>query len=396
MAGQDQQQPQPQPAPRVAPFGATATVVAVTAVVVLSQLYGAIPLFAPVQSAFGVDAGLVAWVQTAFGIAYAAGFIAWGPLVDRFGPRRIMLLGLTTLIITTVLTSFAPSFTWLIVGRVVQGVFAASFAPAAFAYLGARPAPERRVLSITVLTSSFLASAVIGQVAAQFITDRLGWEWFFWIGALALALTAVLIRTVFLADLPITQTAGNPAKVLGGLLARVPVLVLLVATVMVLGPMIALYTAVGTTGLADSNTLLILRASALPALVWAPFGNRWLSRFAPHRRLIAAFLIAGVAAAAVSLVPGNVIGVGVAMFAVAAAVAVSAPAMIQTLSGYAPEARGSVTALYTCFLFLGASITPALVTTTDASLTETALIGGLASLVAAGLVLLARARTPRN
>ena len=131
--------------PRTAPFGATATVVAATAIVVLSQLYGAIPLFAPVQAAFRVDAGQVAWVQTAFGIAYAAGFIAWGPLVDRVGPRRIMLFGLLVLILATIATSLAPSFAWLIAGRVVQGVCAASFAPAAFAYLGARVAPERRV-----------------------------------------------------------------------------------------------------------------------------------------------------------------------------------------------------------------------------------------------------------
>ncbi|MFT4052449.1 MAG: MFS transporter [Microbacterium sp.] len=363
-----------------------------TAVVVLSQLYGAIPLFAPVRSAFAVDAGSVAWVQTAFGIAYAAGFIAWGPLVDRFGPKRIMLLGLAALVAATIATSFALSFSWLIAGRVMQGAVAASFAPAAFAYLGARPAPERRVLSITVLTSSFLASAVIGQVAAQFIADHLGWEWFFWVSAAALALTVVMIRVVFLPDLPGTGPAGNAARTLGGLFMRPLVLVLLVATVIILAPMVGLYAAVGTTGLADSTTLLLLRASALPALVWAPFGSRWLARFTPQRRLIAAFLTAGVASAAVALVPASVVGVGIAMFFVAAAVAVSAPAMIQTLSGYAPEARGSITALYTCFLFLGASIAPALVAATAASLSATALVGGIASVIAAALVLVTRSR----
>lgn len=225
---------------RAASFGWTATVVTATAVVVLSQLYGAIPLFAPVQAAFAVDAGRVAWVQTAFGIAYAAGFIAWGPLVDRFGPRRIMLLGLTVLAVATVAASLAPSFPWLITGRVVQGLFAASFAPAAFAYFGARVAPERRGLSVTVLTSSFLASAVVGQVAAQVVTERLDWQWFFWIGAAALVVATAVIRGVFLPDLPMVRSVGNPARALGRLLVRMPVLVLLVATVIVLGPMIAL------------------------------------------------------------------------------------------------------------------------------------------------------------
>ncbi len=116
------------------------------------------------------------------------------------------------------------------------------------------------------------------------------------------------------------------------------------------GPMIALYTTVGTSGLIDGGTLLVLRASALPALVWDPFGRRWLGRYAPQHRLMAAFVIAGIAAVAVAVAPQSVVWVGAAMFRVAASVAVAAPAMIQTLTGYAPEAKGSVTALYACFL----------------------------------------------
>ena len=380
------------PQPRVAPFGATATVVAATAIVVLSQLYGAIPLFGPVSAAFTVDAGSIGWVQTAFGIAYAAAFLGWGPVVDRFGPRRIMLIGQLALIVATILTSFASSFAWLIVGRVVQGLVAASFAPAAFSYLGSRPAPERRALSITVLTSSFLASAVIGQVAAQAVTSGLDWRWFFWLSAIALVLTALSIRLVFLPDLPPAGVSANPVAVLARLFIRVPVLLLLVATVVILGPMIALYTAIGSSGLADGSALLALRASALPALIWAPFGNRWLSRFAPHRRLIAAFIVAGIAAAAVALVPENVIGTGIAMFVVAGAAAVSAPAMVQTITGCAPEQRGSLTALYTCFLFVGASIAPSLVAAAAATLPLTAITAGAASLAGAVLVLLTRIR----
>ncbi|WP_312976654.1 MFS transporter [Corynebacterium sp.] len=377
---------------REAPFGATAAVVAATAIVVLSQLYGAIPLFGPVSEAFRVDTGAVAWVQTAFGVAYAAAFIAWGPVVDRFGARRVMLLGQTLLIIATVMTSFAPSFGRLIVGRVVQGLLAASFAPAAFSYLGSRPAPERRALSITVLTSSFLASAVVGQVAAQLITNNLDWRWFFWLGSIALVLTALAIRLVFLPDLPPAKVSDNPVAVLVRLLLRVPVSLLLVATLTVLGPMIGLYTAIGSSGLAEGNALLALRASALPALIWAPFGNRWLSRFTPHIRLITAFIVAAVGTAVVALVPNNVAGTGLAMFIVAGAISVSAPAMIQTITAYAAEHRGSLTALYTCFLFLGASIAPSLVTAAATSLSATAVTAAAASLAGAVLVLLTRIR----
>ncbi|MDE5064051.1 MFS transporter [Wolbachia endosymbiont of Drosophila chauvacae] len=378
------------PRHRTAPFGATATVVAATAIVVLSQLYGSIPLFGPVSAEFTTGEGTVAWVQTAFGIAYAAAFIAWGPVVDRFGPRRVMLTGQLALIVATVLASFAPTFVWLVIGRVVQGAVAASFAPAAFSYLGSRPAPGRRILSVTVLTSSFLASAVIGQVAAQVVTGSLDWRWFFRLSAVALVATALSVRLVFLPDPPTTGASGNPVTVLIRLLSRIPVLLLLVATMCILGPMIALYTAIGSSGLADGNALLVLRASALPALVWAPFGDRWLSRVAPRRRLTAALVLAAFAAGAVAVTSESVVGTGIAMFVVAGAAAVSAPAMIQTITGYAPGQRGSVTALYTCFLFLGASIAPSLVSAAAATLPATAVVAGLVSLAGALLVLSTR------
>ncbi|MEV7973318.1 MFS transporter [Cellulomonas sp. NPDC089187] len=376
--------------PRTAPFGRTAAVMSTAAVVVLTQLYGAIPLFAPVQAAFDVGIAEVAWVQTAFGIAYAAGFIVWGPAVDRFGPRRVMTSGLIALVVVTGASAFVPTFGWLIVGRVAQGVAAATFAPAAFAYLGARPAPDRRALSVTVLTSSFLASAVVGQVLAQLVSELWGWEWFFWAGAAALVVVTVMVRSVLLPDLPMATAAGAPVRTLLRLLAQRSIILLLVATVMVLGPMIALYTAIGSSGLTDSTGLVVLRASALPAVLWAPFASRWLGGFAAQRRLLVGFLVVAAAAVVAVVLRDSVLGIGAATFALAGAVAVLAPAMIQRLTGLAAEARGSITALYTCFLFLGASIAPALVSSSGAGIVGTGLTSAAAAVLAAGLVLLTR------
>ncbi|GAA1628456.1 MFS transporter [Leucobacter chromiireducens] len=371
---------------------------AVLALVVLSQLYGALVLGPTAAGEFGTGGGGL--VQTAFGIAYAAGFIAWGPLVDRFDARRILLLGLIGLALTTAFVAFSPTMAWLIFGRIAQGLAAASFAPAAFSYFGSHLPMPSRVTAITVLTSSFLAAAVLGQVAAQAITDTLSWRWFFGISAILLAIAVGAAARVLHADQATDQPQSRPFAALATLLGNGRILVLLIATLAILGPFIALYAALGHTAQFSGNAMLTLRLSALPALVWAGFASGWLARFSASSRLIVGFTGAAVAAAALALVGGNPVGAAICLFVFAACVSILAPAMIQALTGLAPEQRGSITALYTFALFLGASLAPLPVATGAAAPTHldpvatTALISAATLLASAALTAAASRARP--
>ncbi|PRX92132.1 MFS transporter [Allonocardiopsis opalescens] len=382
--------------PRTAPFASTAAFTAVASVVLLSQLYGSIALFAQISADLHVDTAAVGLLQSAFGVAYAAGFILWGPAVDRFGPRRTMLAGLLGLAAMTALAASAASFGWLIAARVGQGLAAAAFAPAAFAYLGTRLAPPRRVAAVTILTSSFLASAVIGQLLAQLAVDHASWRWFFGLSAAALLAVAAAAAAVVLPAPAPGSGGARPLAALWTLLRRGPVLLLLVATSAVLGPFIALYTAAGASGSFPAHELTAMRASALPALVWAAFATPVLGRIPARVRLVGAFAVAAGACAALAGPADGRTAVTVCLFAIAAAVSVAAPAMIETLSGHAPELRGTVTALYTFWLFLGAALSPLLVTAAAASLPATATASAAALAAGALLTLAARAAPARG
>lgn len=370
---------------------------AVLALVVLSQLYGALVLGPAAAGEFGTGDGSL--VQTAFGIAYAAGFIAWGPLVDRFGARRILLLGLIGLALTTAFVAFSPTMAWLVCGRIAQGLTAASFAPAAFSYFGSHLPMPSRVTAITALTSSFLAAAVLGQIAAQAITDTLSWRWFFGISAILLTAGALAGVRALQADQATNHIPSRPVAALAALLGNVRILVLLIATLAILGPFIALYAALGHTGQFSGSAMLTLRLSALPALVWAGFASGWLARFSASSRLIVGFTGAAVAAAALALVGGNPVGAVICLFAFAACISILAPAMIQALNGLAPEQRGSITALYTFALFLGASLAPLPVATGAAASTQLDLVAttafGSAAILLASAALTAAASRAR-
>ncbi len=71
--------------------GATAALV-VTALLVLTQLYAAIPLLTPISTDLHGNATVA--LSTAFSLTYAAGFLIWGPVSDHYGRRRTMALAL--------------------------------------------------------------------------------------------------------------------------------------------------------------------------------------------------------------------------------------------------------------------------------------------------------------
>ncbi|MEV2230216.1 MFS transporter [Streptomyces phaeochromogenes] len=241
---------------------------------------------------------------TAFGFAYAAGFLIAGPLSDRYGPRTVITGGLVGATATTLAVSAAPSLTWAVALRIAQGLTAATFAPSAFSYIAGHLAPHRRGIALTCVTSGMLASAVLMQIGAQIVAAGLGWRMVFVLGAALMALSLWPVRHILR---PTAAQDSGPsllqAFVAVPRLLRKPRLVALyLATATVMASFVAVYTAVvvaGPLGVAGDNAaLLALRASALPALVAVPLLTPALHRLAAPVRVVLAMLVAAGAVAA--------------------------------------------------------------------------------------------------
>jgi MFS transporter, DHA1 family, tetracycline resistance protein len=93
-----------------------------------------------------------------------------GALSDRFGRRPIILLALAGLGFDYVLLSLAPSIWWLVIGRVVAGVFGATFTPAA-AYIADVSPPEKRAANFGLIGVAFglgfIAGPALGGLLGQ-------------------------------------------------------------------------------------------------------------------------------------------------------------------------------------------------------------------------------------
>ena len=82
------------------------------------------PGFPAVQREFTVDAVATQQIVSVYLFTFAVMSLLHGPLSDALGRRPVIVGGLTMFTVTSVLCALAPSMTWLLVGRALQGVFA--------------------------------------------------------------------------------------------------------------------------------------------------------------------------------------------------------------------------------------------------------------------------------
>jgi DHA1 family tetracycline resistance protein-like MFS transporter len=95
---------------------------------------------------------------------------ALGALSDRFGRRPVILLALAGLGFDYVLLTFAPAIGWLVLGRVVAGIFGATYTPAA-AYIADVSPPDKRAANFGLIGVAFglgfIAGPAVGGVLGQ-------------------------------------------------------------------------------------------------------------------------------------------------------------------------------------------------------------------------------------
>src|SRR5271154_4442889 len=118
-----------------------------------------------VQNFMGGDAARAAQMYGLFGTVWALMQFIFSPvqgsLSDHFGRRAVILISCTGLGLDFILMALAPNLWWLLVGRVISGITAASFSTAG-AYISDVTPPEKRAASFGLIGAAFGVGFVLG------------------------------------------------------------------------------------------------------------------------------------------------------------------------------------------------------------------------------------------
>ena len=118
-----------------------------------------------VQNFMGGSTARAAEMYGVFGTAWALMQFIFSPvqgsLSDHFGRRPVILISCAGLGLDFILMALAPNLWWLLIGRVISGITAASFSTAA-AYISDVTPPEKRAASFGIIGAAFGVGFVLG------------------------------------------------------------------------------------------------------------------------------------------------------------------------------------------------------------------------------------------
>ena len=122
----------------------------------------------PIMRDFGVDKTTVQWLTTSFLLVMGAFTPITAGVIQWFETRKMVLFTQATFLAGSLVCAFAPNFSVLVAGRMVQAVSAAFFVPLLFNGILSIYPPERRGTAMGVITMMFTAAPAMGVITMMF------------------------------------------------------------------------------------------------------------------------------------------------------------------------------------------------------------------------------------
>jgi MFS family permease len=169
------------------------------------------------------------WVTGAYAVVFGGLMLAFGAIADRFGRRRIMLIGLVLLGFASLATAFVTTAEQLIAVRAVMGVAAAMTTPGSIA-LAFRLFSEDglRVRAMTLISTVGLVGLAIGPTVGGFVLAIAPWQVLLLVNVPIAVLAIIGVRKGIAADVA-AELHRDPVDVPGAVLGTVTILLALVA-----------------------------------------------------------------------------------------------------------------------------------------------------------------------
>ncbi|MFE2823370.1 MFS transporter [Streptomyces sp. NPDC059271] len=145
----------------------------------------------------GASLASLQWTLNAYLLTLAGLILLGGALGDRFGRRRIFLLGVVWFACASLLCGLAPNSGLLIAARALQGVGGALLTPGSLAIIQASFHPDDRARAVGLWSGFGGVSIAAGPFLGGWLIDGPGWRWIFLLNIpVALVCVPIALRYV--------------------------------------------------------------------------------------------------------------------------------------------------------------------------------------------------------
>ncbi len=150
-----------------------------------------------------LDASLqeLEWTVNAYTLTFAVLLLTGAALGDRFGRRRLFVIGLGIFIAASAAAALAGSSTELIGARAIQGLGGAIVTPLTLTILSEAVPAERRGVALGAWGGIGGLAVALGPLVGGAITQGISWQWIFWlnvpVGVLLIPLALVQLKETY-------------------------------------------------------------------------------------------------------------------------------------------------------------------------------------------------------
>ena len=151
----------------------------------------------PIRNELNTDVNTAQWIVTGFFLANAAVVAGGGYLANRFGRKRLFILGIAIFTAGSLFCGIAPSIGWLNACRVLQGIGGGLLLPIGPALAFDAFPQEERARASAVIGIPILMAPVFGPILGGYLTDTFNWHSIFFVnlpvGIIAIAVALLVL-----------------------------------------------------------------------------------------------------------------------------------------------------------------------------------------------------------
>jgi EmrB/QacA subfamily drug resistance transporter len=132
--------------------------------------------FPAISAAFQVDVSLIQWIVVSYVLTYASLLLGCGRMADLLGHSRVLLWGLIGSTLAFLACGLAPSFSWLLAARVLQGLSVALMLAAAPALVTLAVPPDMRGRALGIFQMGAALGFALGPLLGGILVDIFNWR----------------------------------------------------------------------------------------------------------------------------------------------------------------------------------------------------------------------------
>ena len=161
----------------------------------------------PIQSEMKTGLKILQWVISIYGIAWSVFVIPSGKFANKFGKKKMLIIGISIFILASVLCALSQDVWLLILGRFIQGVGAAICIPPIYGLVYDKFPAGKRGFPIGLLGTGTGVGLAIGPTIGGFILKAFPWPWIYYLNIpLGIIVLLIVLFTIRKESQPLSKS----------------------------------------------------------------------------------------------------------------------------------------------------------------------------------------------